>query len=136
MKYARLCSIPCWLALTLCPALLAAETSTAGAGVTGDGSSRAHTIELGINDLRLRQEDALPSLEDPTILTREDSPCLLPEPSIACPRRAELNLAPTTSGDDGSLHRLRRDTREAQAPHDPGHLIEESLERMAEPPPD
>jgi hypothetical protein len=107
--------------------------NAAGADAATDGTDRAHTIELGINDLRLRQENALPSIEDPSEALHQQPPCPLLEPSADCPARVKLDTAPATTGCSGSLHRLRRDIREGQETHDANHLIEDSLGRLANP---
>lgn len=114
----------------------AAPAGAAGTEAAGDGASRAHTIEFGITDLRLRQETALPSIEDPSVALRQDPGCLLFEATVDCPARADLDIAPVTVTHPGSLHRLRRDVSEARDSPGADHLIEEALQRMADPDPD
>lgn len=107
--------------------------TTVATDAIDDAASRTDTIELGLIDLRLRQEAALPSVADPLDLPPRDSPCPFLEPAAGCPERARLNPVPHT--DSGSLHRLRRDVTETQDTTE-ARLIEEALKRMAESAPD
>lgn len=109
-----------------------------------DTSSRAHVVEFGLEDVRLRNEEALPSLEQtPADTAVSETDCL--DLQSDCVSRADLNLSPASAdlspggsevdkAASSSLHRLRRDVRESrQATHETDHLIENTLERMADP---